>query len=336
MNVLPRPSLLTAFARRGVLLLFGLGFAHAMSGADDQRGSAASQRDSRAPFRLAFSSSMFTEINENDARASIKVWAQTVAQERGIAAEADARIIKGTAAIIHALQSGEIDAVGLPTDEFFTVSRVVAFSHLFAAVLGAKMTEEYVVLVHRDNPAEHLAQLHGQRLLALANPRTSLAEPWLDTLLLRSGQPAVQTFFGSVQHAVKIPRVVLPVFFRHSDACLVNRRGFDTMCELNPQVGRQLRVIARSEPVVATVFCIRAGFESPSHGRILASLRDLHTTPAGQQVLAIFQSERLQEPPPEFLDSSFALLTEHARIMTAAKTAPPRSGAPASATFGKP
>ena len=33
-----------------------------------------------APFRVGFSSSMFTDIHENDARAAVRGWAQTVAK----------------------------------------------------------------------------------------------------------------------------------------------------------------------------------------------------------------------------------------------------------------
>jgi len=54
-----------------------------------------------------------------------------------------------------------------------------------------------------------------------------------------------------VQFARKIVRnsmvanTVLPVFFRLTDACVVRRRSINTMKEVNPQVGKQLKVISQ-------------------------------------------------------------------------------------------
>lgn len=280
------------------------------------------------PFRVAFTSSMFTEINENDARASVKVWAQTVAKERGIAAVPDALIAKDAAAMTQILRAGQVDAVGLQTDEFAAVSREVAFAHVFIAMLGGKLTEEYVVVVPRDSAVESLAQLQGRELLLFKSPRTCLAAPWLDTELRQHGQPAAGRFFGRIQRTAKLSRAILPVFFRQADAGLVTRRGFETMSELNPQIGRQLRVVAASPPVVPAVFAIRAGFQSASLPAIIASLRELHASPAGQQVLTVFQCDRLVEASPDELADSLALLAAHARADAAEAAQPAPTGKP--------
>ena len=50
------------------------------------------------------------------------------------------------------------------------------------------------------------------------------------------------------------------MFFRQADACIITRHGFDVMGELNPQVKRQLRVLAASKPMVANVVLFPARF----------------------------------------------------------------------------
>ncbi|MCK7505548.1 MAG: phosphate/phosphite/phosphonate ABC transporter substrate-binding protein [Desulfobacterales bacterium] len=37
--------------------------------------------------------------------------------------------------------------------------------------------------------------------------------------------------------------------FRQADACVVGRNSYETMVELNPQVGRELKVVASSHPL---------------------------------------------------------------------------------------
>ena len=77
------------------------------------------------------------------------------------------------------------------------------------------------------------------------NSRMSLALAWLDIALFNDGcRPVAE--FCRVEQNKKLTKVVLPVFFRQNDACVVTRRGFKTMSELNPQVGQQLRVLASS------------------------------------------------------------------------------------------
>jgi phosphonate transport system substrate-binding protein len=85
---------------------------------------------------------------------------------------------------------------------------------------------------------------------------------------------------------------------------VVTRRGFQTLAELNPQVGKELRVLAASPDLIATVFCFRAEFKSSEMDRIVDALRNFHLTAAGRQVLTVFQSDRLQEIPATALASA--------------------------------
>ena len=50
------------------------------------------------------------------------------------------------------------------------------------------------------------------------------------------------------------------LFFRTVDACLVTESGFQTIVEMNPQVGRRLRVLASSPRIVPFVTCFHSDF----------------------------------------------------------------------------
>jgi hypothetical protein len=108
--------------------------------------------------------------------------------------------------------------------------------------------------------------------------------------------------------------VVLPVFFRQSDACVVTRSGFETMVELNPQLGRQLKILARSPEVVPAVFCFRADYAAGFKEDLFAGVRDLHKSAAGQQVLTVFQSDKIEDQPMSCLDSALELLATHQKL----------------------
>jgi ABC-type phosphate/phosphonate transport system substrate-binding protein len=267
-----------------------------------------------APLRIAFSSRMFTDVNENDAKAAVKLWGQTVARERGIESDPEPKIFKDMPAMAQALRSNLVDAVGMVAQEYDALSKEIKLAPIFVTYISGRMVEEYLLLTHRDGTVESVGDLRGRSLTIYENPRASLAPAWLDTLLVRQGLKPAGEFFGRVSQVNKLPKVVLPVFFRQSDACVVTHSGFETIIELNPQVGKQLKIIASSPQLVPAVFCFRADYSPAFKNQLMAGLGDLHTTPAGQQVLTIFHSEKMEEQPASVLKSATELLAEHRRL----------------------
>jgi ABC-type phosphate/phosphonate transport system substrate-binding protein len=159
-----------------------------------------------------------------------------------------------------------------------------------------------------------LADLGGRSLLIQDHSRACLAPFWLDTLLLRQGLKPAAQLADRIKRPGKLAQVVLPVFFRQVDACVVARSGFNAMVDLNPQVGRQLKIIAASPAVVPTVLCFRADFNASYKKALLEGLRTLNATPAGQQVLTIFHIARIDQQPVAALDSALELLTNYGRL----------------------
>lgn len=307
--------------RRGLGLLWWTVLGFGLLGAPPRVS--AEQAQPVAPtkvFRLGFSSSTFSDVNENDARAAVKVWAHMLFKERGLPVEPEPRILTGPAAIAQALRGKEVDAIALPTHEYRQLGEEVD-SRLFIGGLNeGKITEEYVLLVHQASDVRRIEELRGRNLVCWQNSRMSLGSVWLDTVLLKDGFPRAAEFCRITQSS-KLAKAVLPVFFRQAEACLVTRRGFKTMCEMNPQVNQRLRVLLTSPELVPSGFCFRRGYDDPLRETIIAELAKIRLTPAGAQVLTLFQSGSLEAHPVSCLESAFALLALHERLC--AGTTPP-------------
>jgi phosphonate transport system substrate-binding protein len=115
----------------------------------------------------------------------------------------------------------------------------------------------------------------------------------------------------------KATRVALPVFFRQADACLMTRTSFEVLGELNPQLNKQLRVLAISPELVPAGFAFRADYVSPLRAQMLTEMARLGETPAGQQILALTQAERIVDRPVSCLDNALELLAQHRRLCAA-------------------
>ena len=269
------------------------------------------------PFRLAFTASMFTDVNENDAHAAMKVWISTVAQERGIPVDYELRIFQTVQEMVEACRTNQIDGFGLVAPEYARLSQEMEFDRLAIAIHGGAITEEYVLLVHQDSGLEQIEQLRGRSLNVLVNPRMSLGLIWLDTLLLEARQGRAAEFFGKVASFNKTSRVALPVFFRQADACLMTRDSFKVMGELNPQLNQKIRILAASPAMVPSCFAFRKNFVSSYRPQLLAEMSRLGDTPVGQQILMLTQSERIEEHPVSCLDSALKLIATHERLCDA-------------------
>ncbi len=269
---------------------------------------------SNRPGRVAFSASLFVDINENDARAAVAGWAEAMSQEHGIRFDPDPLILDGMAAILRALRENQVDAVALTTEECWRLDQALPLGPFIFGIRGGVTTEQYLLLVAQDSPVKQLADLRGRSLAVFQNPRASLAPVWLETRLAQAGLGRLEQFFGEVKPNPKLTGVVLPVFFHQADACLVTRLGLETMSELNPQVGRQVRVLAASPALVPSVFCFVRGRASTFREQVLPEITQLHRTPAGRQVLLLFQSDRLEEYPKSYLEGAFQLLAAHRRL----------------------
>ena len=268
-----------------------------------------------APLRFGFAADAFVQVNENDARAALKVWAQTLGAERGIPVDPNLDILADTRAIKAALQAGRVDAVTMLTEQFWALRREVAFGSLILGRTRGETAEVYLLLVHRDLATARLGDLRGKSIAVMDGSRGSLAAVWAETLLLEENLGPADAFWGKSTRLSKLSRLVLPVFFKQVDACVVTRDGFRTLCELNPQLGLQLRVLAQSSAIVPTVFCFRDELVSAYRDRLVAEIGDVAGTVAGRQTLTLFQSEQLVARPMSDLDDSCALLDRHQRLL---------------------
>ncbi len=271
---------------------------------------------STAPFRMAFSASMFSEVHENDARAAMKVWIMTVAKERDIPVDPNPNIFSSIDEMAKFGSNNSVDGFGITTPEYPRLSREIQFDRFAIGIRGGSISEEYVLLVYRNSGIEQLSQLKGRSLNVLHNPRMSLALIWLDTLLLEMGQNQSKDFLGSIKLNAKSSQVALPVFFGRDDACLMTRASFKVMGELNPQLNQQMRVLISSPAFVPSGFAFRSDHLSLSRSKILEAMTRLGESAAGRQILLLTKADRIEMWPISCLDSSLKLLARHQQLIS--------------------
>ncbi len=267
--------------------------------------------DEGAPIRMAISESVMGDVNLNDARAAMQIWIKRMRQQLNVVL--DPKLFSTPQEIAERTRKGELDVVALNVVEFRPLAELFDSSQVVSTA-GAPGMEQYNILVKQSGTIRQLGDLKGRRLSVLKTSKMCVAPAWLGTILEQWRHGSAEQFFGSVTTEAKFARVVLPVFFGQADACLTTKRGFDTMCELNPQVGRELKVLVSSPAMVVEFYVFIKNYRSDNRAKLLKAFSDLRASQSGQQLASLFQLEELVSRDASCLASGLRILMAAERL----------------------
>jgi len=240
--------------------------------------------------RVAVSTSISGLLNQSDVRAAIKVWQEDLSQQMKMRVEYLGGAPQPPEPILEAMRNGTVDAVTVTGSEILPMMPYLDTSVAMMDSSYAHGGEEYIVLVNEDSGIHNLKELRGHSLLIHDGVVMALARDWLEVRLAGAHDGPARRFFAGIDTQSKLSKVVLPVFFRQADACLVAQRAFATMCELNPQLGKKLKVLAVSEKFVPVLVAFRKTCPPEAKARFIAAMQGLSGTVYGRQILTFFQS----------------------------------------------
>jgi phosphonate transport system substrate-binding protein len=268
--------------RRALALLLAAG----------SRMRAAAAVEGIAPVRLAISESVVADVNLNDARAAMLVWLKRMMADLNVTVQVSPKVFDSAEEIKRRARMGEFDSVALNVVEYRQIADFLDPREVLVGA-GEAGTEQYVLLVKRSGEFQQLSHLRGRRLCLLNAPKMCVAPAWLSMLLDEARLGANEPFFSSTITDAKASRVILPVFFGQADACVTSQRSFETMCELNPQVGKDLVATASSPRMVVTFYVFHKNYQNASRERFIRILTEVRSSAAGRQMAELFQFDGL-------------------------------------------
>jgi ABC-type phosphate/phosphonate transport system substrate-binding protein len=268
--------------------------------------------DTVSPVRLAISESLVTDVNINDARAAMIIWLQRMIVDLNVPIELNPKVFDTTEEILRRARGGLLDAVALNIVEYRQIADVLDSSQVMAET--GPRGEQYLLLLKRSSGMQHLADLRGRRLAVLRAPKMCVASAWVSSILDAGHLGGSDQFFSSVTLDSKISRVVLPVFFGQTDACLTSKTSFDIMTELNPQVGKDLAVIATSPEMVVTFQIFHKNFSGVTRERFAKVYSSVRSDAAGRQLATLFQFQELEIKDANCLAPALRILESVERV----------------------
>jgi len=261
------------------------------------------------------SSEVLDHVNRDDARAALKVWFDVLGEQRGFALDSRVDVLDSQAEIRARLENGTVDVLIMGTAEYVELEKRHLLVPVLAGVRGAGASAQtpYVLLAGRSTSAAKLADLRGKNVLTASRGAQNTALAWLEVLLSREHLDRADQFFGSIKTAAKAQNCILPLFFGTVDACVVDETSMNLARELNPQLN-QLRVLARSRPMLDCIVATSALHPYPYHQELVDAMLNLHHDARGRQLLMVFKVDRLIRIEPADFDSARELWREYERL----------------------
>lgn len=252
----------------------------------------------------------FSDVDVNDAKAALKVWMETIIKKRGSPTTSELLTYQNLASLEKAVKEKKIDVVFFFPEEYLEIKNRASFEPIAISTPIGGVKKQFTILVRKDRNIQEIRTLRNRGILVEKGENNTLLSLWFETLFMKEGYLSPRDFFSSVKEVNKTSQAVLPVFFRQADVCVVSRGAFETMQELNPQLGQELTAIALSDGYVRGVVCMRPDFRQEYEG-LVNEILSIHVEPQGKQILTLIKVNRLIPFEPSYLETVEALLKEH-------------------------
>jgi len=271
------------------------------------------------PLNIIVSERLFSAANRNDAVGAMKIWSDLTSCIVHLNIVSTVDVIGSQSEIRRRVLDGTVDVLILDGVEFVRLSDAGLVEGIaVTSEAGHSGAKPYLLLVNQQTHS--LSQLRSKRAIFYLRTDSAASLAWIATLLAQNHLGRAETFFGPSEISTKASNCILPLFFGRVDACVVSSGDWEVAKEMNPQLGKQLKILAQSSPVLDGVSALP---RKPSAHRqqIIATTLTMHSYPAGSQILAVFKSGPMIAYRPEYLDSTRKFWDDYIQILTPAELA---------------
>lgn len=273
-----------------------------------QAGTSARQStpDARGVLRYGLTSGVIENANPTDVRAASLVWVQGVSDLMGFYRTAEAALFTSAADAVSAVNSGVTDVLAIATLEYFGVESSMKASPALAFEVGGEITADYVLLARQG--AASLKELAGRTIAVhAANRPFALTDVWADVWMADAGVPDWRRTF-TVKYVEKRGHAAMAVFFKQADLAIEVRSAYETSVEMNPQLGRDLTILARSPGLLPGLICFSDRMDPAQRRLYSENMIRMHELARYRQAFNAMRLTRLVAWNPTYLDPTRALV----------------------------
>ncbi len=262
---------------------------------------------------VGYSKNIFRGFNVNDAKVAASLIENTISRESRRKTVSTSVVVSSADEVVDLIKTNKLNYVSLTSIEYLAVKDRAKIYPYCAPIARDAIMNRVLLIVRNDSNIKSVEDLKGKSISTSSfyDEEFKLPTMWMKTIFWRSKIKDINKFIGSFKVRDNPSIIVSDVFFKTTDACIVFESEFETLKELNPQLGKQLKVLLSSEPLLTEVGCYTENSKNdPDLDFILETTYNLHNNVHGKNLLKLLKIKRLQPYTPELIKNVDILYRE--------------------------
>jgi ABC-type phosphate/phosphonate transport system substrate-binding protein len=266
-------------------------------------------------YGIAFLKTMFLNVDYNDAKASIKVYVDNLQDQLITGFLMKPIMFEDSDDLIKNYAKENLAVITLSSIDFLANKTKLSLNPVLVSSGKVDPLETYLILIKNDDNIKDIADLVGKKIGMLPKGNDPIPQMWLNVLLGNSKIVAKDKLFSSVTIDKTESQLILSLFFGQINSCLVSKTAFETMVEINPQIGNRLKVLKSSPRYLKAVSSFTNKFrKSKFSDGLLKHLTSLDAYPSGKQLFTLTKTAKIILYKEEYLDNVKVLISDYNKL----------------------
>ncbi len=171
--------------------------------------------------------------------------------------------------------------------------------------------ERFYLIKHNSNPVESIEQLINQKIVLPKFNSAQLAKNWLQVELYDKLDKKKYRTVKIVESENNDQNELYSVFFKRINYAVIRESTYLIAAELNPQIKKQLYILAKSPGYIYYFAAARKNFNEELCNELVKVGMNLHNSVAGKQILNLMRGVRIFSISEEDLRESKELFNRY-------------------------
>lgn len=271
--------------------------------------------DKQDVYGIAFLRTMFLNADYNDAKAAIKVYVQNLQDQLLTGFSMRPVYFENTDDLLKNYSGENLAVITLSSVDFLAYKTKLLLNPVLVNSGKTDPFENYLILVRKEEAINSIETLSDKKFGMLPRENDPLPAMWLNVLIGSGKMAKTEKPFSNIITDKTESQLILSLFFGQLNACLVSKTAYETMVEINPQIGNKLKIIYSSPGYLRVVASFTTKFnKSKFSEKLLRHLTSLDNYAAGRQLFALTRTAKIVPYKEEYLDNVKALISDYNKL----------------------
>lgn len=248
--------------------------------------------------RLGALANMVAGVDIKDADAAFKIWTDILVKKFKAKDVYDFtfeyKMYDNISDLKKDINKKYINYFNVSTEAYFQLNNGNEFIPFLSGSNHPKQKFTYYYLITSiNNTTKDLKDLVGKKINIAKSYNDQIGQIWLKSLIR-------DEIGANLYKSVKFQNVndndnedLFAVFFNKTDYALVSQSSFELACEMNPSIGKKVKIVRSSGSLLTGIFVYRKGMKQNTIKVIKDIVSDLHNDTEGKQILNLFKISKI-------------------------------------------